>query len=262
MRDPHVVTVFYQLETDPALRFDHPPPCEYNTDEFTLRLADGLLTCTMKAHCATAEEARAVVDPLLRAWELDVALRQGRRVMHFVYKNAHVIDRDPPPPGASQVIMTTSVGSLEMMGEATLTLISRHYPAPPEGFIASPDVETLWRRYDGYVQGREPLPGMAYVCQSFIEKVLARGRCDAARKYHIEEKVLCTLGNLHSHRGDLTSRRKLEHERDRHEPPLTPQEIAWMEAAVRMLIRRVGEHAADPMASWPTLCMRDLPPLP
>jgi hypothetical protein len=197
MRNPHVVTISYRLGTGPSLRFDHPPPLEYDTDEFTLRLAEGLLTCAMKVHYATTEEARAVVDPRLRAWELDVALRQGRRAMHFVYQNAHIIDRDPPPPGASQVIMTTSVGSLEMIGEATLTLIPRHYPAPPERFIVSPDVETLWRRYEGYVQGHEPLPGMAYVCQSFIEKVLARGQPDAANK--IEQKVLRTLGNLHSH---------------------------------------------------------------
>jgi hypothetical protein len=78
-------------------------------------------------------------------------------------------------------------------------------------------------------------------------------------KYHIEPKVLETLGRLHSHRGDLTNRRKLEHERELHEPPLTSQESTWMEAAVRRLIRRVGEYAADPTAPCPTLSMRDLP---
>ena len=98
----------------------------------------------------------------------------------------------------------------------SLQVTRREYPTPPDHFQVSPDVETLWRRYEGYVQGREPLPGMAYGCQSFIEKMLARGRDDAAQKYHIEREVLRKLGDLHSHRGNLTSRRKLEHERDRH----------------------------------------------
>lgn len=260
MRDPHVVSLCYRLETDPSLIFDHPPPLEHNTDECMLRLADGVLTCTMKAHYASAVEARAVVDPRLRAWELYVALLRGKQVMHFVYQKAEVIDLDPPLPGVPQVIQATSIESVEAVDQVTVVLTQPHYPDLPTHFTVSPDVETLWNRYEGYVQGLTPLPGMAYVCQSFIEKVLARGRPDAAQKYHIEPEVLGTLGKLHSHRGDLTSRRKLEHERDRHEPPLTPSEIAWMEATVRMLIRRVGEYATDPTASWPTLSMRDLPP--
>jgi hypothetical protein len=259
MTDPHVVALRYRLETHPSLAFNHPRPLEYDTGEFTLQLADGILTCTMKTHYASADTARAVVDPLLRTWEIDTALREGRRAIWFAYEDAEGIDRKPTPPGSRLIALG---GSLRVTGGVVAWLVTRReYPALPERFKVSPDVETLWRRYESYMQGREPLPGMAYVCQSFIEKVLARGRSDAAQKYHIEPDVLRTLGNLHSHRGDLTSRRKLEYERDRHEPPLTPSEIAWMEAAVRMLIRQVGEYAADPTAAWPTLSMRDLPSL-
>jgi hypothetical protein len=261
MRDPHVVVLFYRLETDSSLIFDHPKAIDHDINECTLRLADGMLTCKMKGHYATAAEARAPVDLYLRNWELAEALSHGRRMLWFTFDKAGIIDRDPPPPGIPPVIQATSIESVEAVDQVTVVLTQPHYPEPPTRFTASPDVETLWRRYEGYVQGREPLPGMAYVCQSFIEKVLARGRPDAAKKYHIEREVLRTLGNLHSHRGDLMSRRKLEHEQDRHEPPLTPQEITWMETAVRMLIRRLGEHAADPTAPGPMLSMRDLPPL-
>jgi hypothetical protein len=261
MRDPHVVALRYRLETDSSLIFDNPLPRNHDTDEFTLCLAEGVLTCTMTMHYATATEARAVVDPFLWAWELDEALRQGHRVLWFTFDKAEIIDRDPPPPG-THLVISTIPGEMVIVGEDVIVRLTRpSYPAPPTHFTVSPDVDTLWNRYEGYKQGHEPLPGMAYICQSFIEKVLARGRDDAVQKYHIEWTVLHTLGKLHSHRGDLTNRRKLEHERDRHEPPLTPLEIAWMEAAVRMLIRRIGEYAADPTAPWPTLSMRDLPPL-
>jgi hypothetical protein len=261
MRDLHVVALYYRLETDTSLAFDHPPPLMHDTDACTLHLAEGVLTCTMKGHDATADEARARVYPHLRSWELAEALSHGRHSLWFTFDRAEIIDRDPPPPETSRVLYA-SPGEFVMLGEdVRLCLTHPSYPPPPMSFIASPDVETLWNRYEGYTQGREPLPGMVYFCQSFIEKVLAEGQADAADKYRIERKVLRALGNLHSHRGDLTNRRKLELEQDRYAPSLTPSEIAWMEAAVRMLIRRIGEYAADSTTPWPMLSMRDLPPL-
>jgi hypothetical protein len=161
MSDPHVQYVCSQLETDTPLRFDHPPSCEHETAEFTLCLADDVLTCTMKAHYASADAARAVIDPFIRAWELDVALHWGQRVMRYVYQKANLIDRDPPPPGTPQVIRPTAIESLEVIDPATVVLTQPYYPAPSRRFIVSVDVETLWRRYEGYMQGGEPLPGMA-----------------------------------------------------------------------------------------------------
>jgi hypothetical protein len=146
-------------------------------------------------------------------------------------------------------------------GRFSLRVVRPEYPAFPQGFTVSPDVETLWDRYEGYVQGCEPLSAMAHFCLSVVEKVLARGRDDAARKYHVQWKILDTLGRLHTRRGDMKSRRKVERESDRHEPPLTPQEVIWMEAALTRLIHRIGEHAADPTAPCPLLSMSDLPPL-
>ena len=43
--------------------------------------------------------------------------------------------------------------------------------------------------------------------------------------------------------------------------PHSPAEIAWMEAAVKLLIQRAGEWAADRQAKWPQLTMEDLPNL-
>jgi hypothetical protein len=79
MRDPHVVALRYRLETDRLLIFDNPPPLAHDTDACTLRLANGVLTCRMKAHYASADEARTIADPVILSWELDTALCQGRR---------------------------------------------------------------------------------------------------------------------------------------------------------------------------------------
>ena len=98
MRKPLVVALYYRLETDSSLIFDNPPPREWETDHVILCLAEDMLTCKMKVHYAAADAARAVVDPLLRSWELHVALSQGKQVMHFVYQRSELIDLDPPPP--------------------------------------------------------------------------------------------------------------------------------------------------------------------
>ena len=211
----------------------------------------------MKVHYTSVDDARKAVDQLLRVWELADALQRGRREIRFVFQKAQVIDRDPPP--GSQVCSFHTAGTIQASGRFSLRVARAEYPAFPQHFTTSPDVETLWYRYEGYVQGREPLPSMAYFCQSFIEKVLARGRDDAATEYHIQRKVLEILGNLHSHKGDLTTRRKMEHEQERDAPQVTQQEVTWMEAALKMLIWRVGEYAANPTVPWPQLSMHDLP---
>jgi hypothetical protein len=253
MRDPHVAALSYQLETTEALlSFENPQPCEAETALCRFYLAEGMLTCTMKEHYPSPNEARGMVDPLLHAWVLADSLQRGRREIRFVFQRAEVIDRDPPPEG--KVLSIQATETIGVSGRLSLWVTRADYPAFSQRFIVSPDVETLWNRYEGYVQGREPLPGMAYVCQSFIEKVLARGQAEAAQKYHIERKVLRTLGDLHSHRGDLTSRRKLEHERDRHEPcifteghgriPVTgsPDVIDRPASGPSRPQRRVGRH--------------------
>jgi hypothetical protein len=50
MNDPHVGSLEYALETDATLAFNNPPPLEGDAGGFTYRLADGVLTVTMKDH--------------------------------------------------------------------------------------------------------------------------------------------------------------------------------------------------------------------
>jgi hypothetical protein len=264
LNDPHVATLRYRLKTDASLTFDSPAPREDDTPAFALRLADGLLTCDMKAHFPSVAAAKAAVDPFIQAWELDTALREGKRAIWFAYQDAVVIDRKPTPPG-SRFILATG-GTLQVTGGMASFLVTRReYPAPPERFVASPDVETLWHRYEGYQQGHEPLLTMAYFCLSFLEwrtsQQPGRGevRARAASLYAIERKVLENLGEFTTTLGDSRTARKVER-KSRHRAP-TAQEVAWIEAVIKMIIRRVGEYAADSTAPWPTLSMRDLPPL-
>jgi hypothetical protein len=199
MRAPQVVALYYRLATldyrsnayqlettDASVNFENPQPREAETDLCTFHLAEGVLTCTLKAHYDSVDKAREDIGQLLRDWEVEDALERGRREIRFVFHQAKVIDRDPPSRGQASGIHT--MGWRDIASRFSLRVVRDAYPPFPQHFMVSLDVETLWNRYEGYIQGREPLPGMAYVCQSFIEKVLARGRdCEQLAKALVAE---------------------------------------------------------------------------
>jgi len=56
----------------------------------------------MIEHYAIVEEARAVVEKQLRAWEIHDQVRGNRDGISFVYEDAQVVDRNPPPPGCDE----------------------------------------------------------------------------------------------------------------------------------------------------------------
>jgi len=256
MRDPHVVALCYRLETAETVSFDNPRPVGGETGSFRLRLDNGKLTIELKEHFSSVDAARKPVEDYLHAWELDVALHFGRREIRFIYENAEVVDRDPPPPGSPQVIHLSGISSGEAFGTATIHISRSQYPEPPALFRISPDVETLWNRYEGYLEGREPLLSMAYFCLTVIESQ-AGGRKNAARMYKISDCVLSKLGELTSAKGDERTARKFK--QDSIPTPLTSAEVKWIGAAIKAIIRRVGELVST--SSLATITMSDLPKL-
>jgi len=233
-------------------------PVEEATEGFAARLVDGVLAVEPVEHHAFVESARATVEPFLRAWEIHHALWAGKPEFHFDYHSAEIVDRDPPPlePGgrrAQEVVLGTAV---ETDVALALQVIRTSYPLPPRGFAADPDVETLWLRWSGYRAGREPLPAMAYFCLTVLKM---HGRLSGAvQRFGISRNVLGKLSYLASHRGDRASARKA----DAATTPLSDEERAWLEEAIKKIIIRAGEVAADPAGTRPALTMNDLPPLP
>ncbi|HEU0154946.1 MAG TPA: hypothetical protein VFQ82_02670, partial [Stellaceae bacterium] len=43
--------------------------------------------------------------------------------------------------------------------------------------------------------------------------------------------------------------------------PFSPAEHVWIEAAMKLLIRRAAEVAGDPEGAFPQITMEDLPPI-
>ncbi len=265
MNDPHVESLLYRLKTTETLKFKDPPPLEYATDELRLSLAEGWLTVWPNNHFASEEDARATVEPYLRTWEAAEAVRRfGRREMRFEFESSKVIDRDPPPPGAPQVVQ---LKSLEVRGEVfTPTVVSQElcYPPPPEGFVASPEVDFMLGRYDQYLKGGEPLLAMGYVCLTRLVHSArheeGKGQMEkTGRKYRVGKRVLKKLSYLTTVLGDETEARKVDaHSENR---PPNDKERRWIERCVLTLICRAGEHAADPQNKLPLITMDALPRL-
>lgn len=263
MNDPHVEALDYRLVPDESLRFNSPPPLEHETDAFKLRLQDEVLTVWLKDHYASEEDARVAVDPYLQVWAVYEALEsRRRRKLRFDYRGAKTVDRNPS--SSDDGVRRTAQISLKVLWSTSEAVETRgDYPEPPRNFALSPDVEAMWERYEGYLKGREPLLSMAYFCLTVLEssahKLPGKGdnRAKAVRKYAIQDKVLRKLGELAANLGDAETARKVGGEG---RPP-TPSEGAWIEQCLLAIIRRAGEHAADPQKVFPKFTMADLPEL-
>jgi hypothetical protein len=109
------------------------------------------------------------------------------------------------------------------------------------------------------VRKREPLSSMAYFCLTVLESSVGqkvKKRNASAKQYGIHYDVLDKLGKLTGGtRGEPMTARKMDSDMTPH----TPNELQWIEAAVKAIIRRVAEVAAG--ASVKQISMSDLPPL-
>ena len=158
-------------------------------------------------------------------------------------------------------VQLESVSCVATADSVSVLLTYRQYPDPPDKFEASPDVVAMWERYEGYLAGKEPLPGMAQYCLTVVEQSAGghQARRRAAQQYAIDYDVLSRLGHLASKVGDArTVRKRVPGQTLR---PHTPAEIVWMEAVIKRIIERVGEWAADPNEKWPQITMEELPRL-
>jgi hypothetical protein len=94
---------------------------------------------------------------------------------------------------------------------------------------------------------------MAYFCLTVLETV-SGSRKNAARRFSVDVQVLKRIGVLASKHGDRTNARKASSTE-----PLTGSEEAWLDAAIKAVIFRVGDKG-DPR-TLTEITFRDLPPL-
>lgn len=243
MVDPSVITLNYLLITAENTSFGNPVMIEEEYLDFKIKLDEGNLVVEMKEHFSSEVQARKRVEPFLKAWELDNFLNLGTKEISFEFLGSKIIDRNPIHSKAPKILYAEVAEFVTANDSITCHLIRKNYPKPPKGLSYSPDVESLSKRYEGFLAGREPLISMAYFCLSLLQSS-AKGRTKAATKYKIELDILDKLGTLTSERGDRTDARKLD--KDSTLIPLTNAEIEWICQTIRLIIRRKAEYDFDP----------------
>ena len=204
MDDPHVVALNYKVRHGPEFDYSGAKPLSVHTDRFDVQVNDDNVRFLIHAHHATEQEAREAIDDYIRAWELDAALDYGPSAFRLEFDRAEIEDRNPAPGVTFVRPRPLRIGVA--LGTPRIVAKPPTYPAPPsKGLARSPDVESMYLRYAGYCEDREPLSSMAYFCLTVLEASTGqrRGRRKAAAtKYCIDEQVLANLGQLCSAKAD------------------------------------------------------------
>ena len=203
MNDPHVVALIYGIEHCASVDYEEAEPFVWEEPAFRLEVKDKKARFELKDHYAEESAARKSIEEYIRVWEFDACLNNGPDSFKLRFDKAEVEDRNPTP---GEVSIHASFTSGIPTFSVSLTRGLPTYPSPPLDLAISPDVQTMYDRYMSYLQGREPLSGMAFFCLTVLEN-LAGGRKAAAQKYQIANRVLEKIGYLCSEKGGPEARK-------------------------------------------------------
>ena len=174
----------------------------------------------------------------IRDWEFDNDLNGGLGHFRLEFERPEIVDRKPTP-GVTNISLSARAG--RPTATFRLKVSRRTYPAPPSGIDSGHrDVQTLYQRYKGYREGKEPLPGFAYFCLSAIVWSVGPGKGlteKAARQYDMDGALLRKISNLSSTKGGSQARKGTGVA-----DALTQDEQQFLERATVRLIRRVAEY--------------------
>jgi hypothetical protein len=251
MKKPYVEWLRYRLEIDGGNDYSSVEPLKHVTDRFILTLDDHMLNAKPTVRYRTVAKAREALEPVLRVYEINSSLQRDSEEFRFQFKDFNLCGAPPNEEEAEK-----GVGPWASTNARTRAR-RETYPAFPEHFELTPEVETLWTRWRSYHQGREKLLPMAYFCLTVLEYraelqyAEGKKRANAADLFTIDKDILDKIGELSTTRGDRSSARKVVRELKE----LAADEKQWLLVCIPKLI----EHVAHPDPD--RLNMDDLPSL-
>jgi hypothetical protein len=251
MNDPHVTALVYRLKHPANVNYDKAVPLEYETADFRVTIKNLQARFEMKGHFATPEEARKIVETVIREWEFAVNLNEGLGEFEFVFSNAEIEDRNPTPG-----VVSVQAASMVMVGGTASIIVGRgKYPEPPKGIAINADVEVMALRLSRYREKKDTLAGMAYFCLTVLEQA-AGGRDAIPTMFGVTASVVKTLGRLTGEKGGSEARKGMGRSHE-----FSWAERSWIEEAIKRLIWRAAEVACNPASAGTPITMADLPKL-
>ena len=252
MNDPHVVTLEYRIQHGPVIDWSRAAPLNLEEDSFDLQAENGRIRFNLKDHYASEAEARLAVEAhYIPNWEFHVGLARGPNVFKLRFDRATIVDRNPPP-GPQTLKAHLRTGSPTVKVDRAPTAPTA-FPDPPRaGIRRSPDVDRMFHRYLGHLEGRELLSTMAHFCLTVLEQ-LGGGRSKAVARFGISKNVLDEIGKLSANKGGASARKAIGRN-----APHTPEEELFLKSAIQTLIRRAAEVEYGPDPKRDTITLADI----
>ncbi|HEY1979288.1 MAG TPA: hypothetical protein VGH13_04315 [Xanthobacteraceae bacterium] len=252
MNDPHIESLIYRIRHNDSVTYASAAPMEHAAPDFKVGIEKGRVQIDLIGHYTKVSDARAVVEPFLRAWELNAALNSGPGEFEFVFERANIIER-APKPGVVGAAAFAAVGVME----TTRAMVSKFsFPPPPlQGVARDATVDLMFERYCRLREQRTTLSDAANYCLTALE-MAALGRKQASARFNVDLPVLRTLGELAATKGGKEARKAKASEAE-----YTPAERDWLTKVLPLIIRRAAEVAFDPDAPRQQISMADLPQL-
>lgn len=256
MNDLHVVALLYQVNHDESINYRQAEQLIHEETNFLLEVKDNQARFEMKEHYATEKDARDSIENYIRNWESHACLERNSDCFRLEFEKAEIEDRNPTH-GVKSLRANAKLGALK--SSASLTIAAPRYPTPPSGVnFNNPDVQTMYRRYMDYHRGNEKLPGMANFCLTLLENMAGpkTRRKAAAEKFQISKKVLDKIAMLSSNKGGQDARKAEGIGKE-----FTNQERAFLEQAIKKIIRRAAEKVQNRDNNLPKITLSALPPI-
>jgi len=251
MNDPHVAGLTYRIDpVDDLLDFTGTSlPEAFDVGAFACRVEAGKMVVTPTEHFSSVEEATAVLEPKLRAWEVWGEIVSGARFA-FVQSSTQVVDRDPPPDVISEEGASTFTVRSDLKIAYNIMWSPDGFPAPaPEWFTETEALSRLKGVLRRQREDRYPLLAAAYDILTQVHAHFGGGdRAKAARRLRVSAKVLTELSKLSAYNDPVHGRAV---KRAGPPNPLTAEEEAFVKKALPALVERAAQ--AEGGASAATL---------
>ncbi len=260
MNDPQVVALIYTVEHKNSVSYDDAKPLRnFKTPEFDLTVEDKVARFEFTMFYASVAEARKAIEPFILQWEFEAGIQRGPNSFSLRFKEAEIRDRNPSPPGGGiRRIRPAGLVLSSVSASARLTHVVANYPPPPAGGSVDLDdciVDKMKTKYEKYRLGRTALPETANFCVTcFMEKYGSLS--EAARQCGISKRILNRVSELAAKKGGEDARKA-----EGFGVEFTRQEKRFLKKAVKEIIIRAAQVAADSSQRHPQITMADLPPL-
>lgn len=249
-REEQAVNIlYYRLET--TTPFDSPQTVIGEDIIGRFKLKNDILTVYLSDEYKLIKEARLIVDPIIRSWQLEAEINHHPvGCFRFCFWKAEMtnsildFDDNIPEPFSN-----------EKDDQGILVIYSREYPPFPRTRFTL-EMEAAWLRYRKASIGiGESIQSTAYYALTIAEHSLGN-RKKAAEKLRIDETILKKIGELTSTRGSKDTARK---SLGAYAKELTKKEKLWIDCAIRLLVLHMGMVNAGEIPE--KILMNDLPAL-